>query len=54
MTLRDALEILAGPAFHLVQDPVHRLITYERCATDRVAVEDNATTIEREVAQDDD
>jgi len=54
MTLRDALEILAGPAFHLVQDPVHRLITFERCATDRVAVEDTATTIEREVAQDDD
>jgi len=23
MTLRDALETLAGPAFHLVQDPVH-------------------------------
>ena len=54
MTLRDALEILVGPAFHLVQDPVHRLITFERCATDRVAVEDTATTIEREVAQDDD
>ena len=54
MTLRDALAILAGPAFHLVQDPVHRLITYERCATDRVAFEDTATTIEREVAQDDD
>jgi len=54
MTLRDALAILAGPAFHLVQDPVHRLITFERCATDRVAVEDTATTIEREVAQDDD
>mgnify|MGYP001815154482 CR=1 FL=1 len=54
MTLRDALEILAGPAFHLVQDPVHRLITFERCAMNRVAVEDAATTIEREVAQDDD
>jgi len=54
MTLRDALAILAGPAFHLVQDPVHRLITFERCATDRMAVEDTATTIEMEVAQDDD
>ena len=54
MTLRDALEILAGPAFHLVQDPVHRLITYERCTTNWLAVEDTATTIEREVAQDDD
>ena len=52
MTLRDALEILAGPAFHLVQDPVHRLITYERCATDRVAVEDTATTNEMPAGQD--
>lgn len=34
MTLRAALETLAGPAFNLVQDPVHRLITYERCALD--------------------
>ena len=32
MMLKDALETLAGPAFHLVQDPVHRLITFERCA----------------------
>ena len=53
MTLRDALETLAGPAFHLVQDPVHRLITFERCAPDRVAVQDTVTTIEMEVAQDD-
>ena len=34
MTLRVALETLAGPAFNLVQDPVRRLITYERCALD--------------------
>ena len=54
MTLRDALEILAGSAFHLVQDPVHRLITFERCAADRVAVEDTAPTNEMKVARDDD
>ena len=54
MTLRDALETLAGPVFHLVQDPVHRLITFERCAADWVAVQDAGTTIEMEVAQDDD
>ncbi|MCP4935762.1 MAG: hypothetical protein GY927_16530 [bacterium] len=36
MTLKDALETLAGPAFHLVQDSVHRLITFERCAADPV------------------
>ena len=32
MTLREALETLAGRPFHLVQDPVHRLITFEQCA----------------------
>jgi len=37
MMLRDALETLAGPAFYLVQDPVHRLISFERCAEDPVA-----------------
>ena len=31
MTLRQALDTLAGPAFRLVEDPVHRLITFERC-----------------------
>jgi type IV pili sensor histidine kinase/response regulator len=51
MTLRDALETLAGPAFHLVQDPVHRLITFERCAVDRPAIQDTGAIIEIEVAQ---
>ncbi len=32
MMLKDALKTLAGPAFYLVQDPVHRLISFERCA----------------------
>ena len=54
MTLRDALETLAGPAFHLVQDPVHRLITFDRCAMDRLVVQATGTTIEVEVAQDED
>ncbi len=40
MTLKDALETLAGPVFHLVQDPVHRLIIFERCAVDREVVQD--------------
>ena len=38
MPLRRALETLAGATFHLVQDPVHRLIAFERCSFDwRVA-----------------
>jgi len=32
MTLKQALEMLAGPAFRLVEDPVHRLVAFELCA----------------------
>ena len=52
MRLRDALETLAGPAFRLVQDPVHRLITFERCTADRFAVQVTGASIDKEVAQD--
>ena len=31
MSVRDALETLAGPAFRLVEDPVHRLVSFELC-----------------------
>ncbi|MDZ7753291.1 MAG: pili assembly chaperone [Gammaproteobacteria bacterium] len=31
LPLRTALRIVAGPAFMLVEDPVHRLISFERC-----------------------
>ena len=51
MTLRDALKTLAGPTFNLVQDPIHRLITFESCSPDRLAVKDSKTNIEMEVAQ---
>ena len=33
MWLQDALETLAGPAFRLVEDPLHRLVSFERCAS---------------------
>ena len=49
MTLRDALNTLAVQAFNLVQDPVHRLVTFERCSPDQLAVR---TNIEMEVAKD--
>ena len=32
LPLRTALKILAGPTFTLVEDPVHWLISFERCA----------------------
>jgi type IV pili sensor histidine kinase/response regulator len=54
MMLLDALETLAGPAFHLVQDPVHRLVTFERCMEQQIAVRDIGPNIELEVVQDGD
>ena len=30
-SVRAALETLAGPTFKLVEDPVHRLVSFERC-----------------------
>jgi conjugative transfer region protein (TIGR03748 family) len=52
MTLRDALETLVGSAFQLIQDPVHRLISFEHCAVNRFAARATGTHIEMEVAQD--
>jgi conjugative transfer region protein (TIGR03748 family) len=54
MMLRDALETLAGPAFHLVQDPVHRLVTFERCMGQQITARDIGPNIEGEVVQDGD
>ena len=33
LPLRAALQVLAGPAFRLVEDPVHRLVSFEPCAS---------------------
>ncbi len=52
MTLHDALKTLAGPAYRLVQDPVHRLITFERCKADSFAAPMTGKRIDREVAED--
>ena len=35
MPLKTALETLAGPTFRLVEDPVHRLVSFESCAPAR-------------------
>jgi conjugative transfer region protein (TIGR03748 family) len=40
MPLRRALETLAGPTFHLVQDPLHRLIAFEPCGLGRIVARD--------------
>ncbi len=35
ITLTQALQTLAGPAFLLIHDPVHRLISFELCRSTR-------------------
>ena len=40
MPLKRALETLAGPALRLVEDPVHRLVTFERCEWEWHAVQE--------------
>ena len=42
MSLNRALETLAGPAFRLVEDPIHRLVAFERCAMEWQAVQGTA------------
>ena len=32
ISLRHALETLAGPVWRLVQDPIHRLVSFELCS----------------------
>lgn len=32
MPLQTVMGLMIGPSFHLIQDPVHRLIAFERCA----------------------
>lgn len=54
MTLRDALATLAGPLFHLVQDPVHRLVSFERCAADRLDSQATGNSHKREGANNED
>ena len=33
MPLKAVMGLMVGPAFYVVQDPVHRLIAFERCST---------------------
>jgi len=45
MPLKRALETLAGPAFRLIEDPVHRLVAFERCAMEWQAVQGTAPSL---------
>ncbi len=48
ITLAQALETLAGPAFRLIHDPVHRFISFELCASTGRATQqpDSSSTTE--------
>ena len=52
--LRAVLETLAGPAFHLVQDPVHRLVSFDGCLGNPSAVRDITTPRAKGGGQDED
>jgi conjugative transfer region protein (TIGR03748 family) len=45
MPLKRALETLSGTAFRLVEDPVHRLVAFERCAMEWQAVQGTAPSL---------
>jgi len=51
MELRVALETLAGRAFVLIQDPVHRLVTFERCEVNWEGTQVSAKNTDREAMQ---
>lgn len=52
MKLRAALETLAGKTFVLIQDPVHRLVSFERCKVDWDGTQVSVVNIDRGVVQD--
>ncbi len=50
--LKQALETLAGPVFRLVQDPVHRLISFELCMPVRTATHEPDPSLKTEGPRD--
>ena len=54
MKLSTALETLAGPTFILIQDPVHRLVSFDSCIEDWNAAQGSAPNINKEIVQDED
>lgn len=50
--LRQALETLVGPVFRLVQDPMHRLISFELCTLVRTATHEPGSSLKTEDPQD--
>lgn len=52
ITLTQALETLVGPAFRLIHDPVHRLISFELCTSAERAMQPTNSSLKTEVPRD--
>jgi len=52
ITLAQALETLVGPAFRLVHDPVHRLISFELCTSAGWVIQPINSSLKTEGPQD--
>lgn len=52
ITLAQALEMLVGPAFRLIHDPVHRLVSFELCTSVGRGMRQTDSSLKTEVPRD--
>lgn len=52
ITLVQALETLVGPAFRLIHDPVHRLVSFELCTSAGRAMQQADSSLKTEAPRD--
>lgn len=52
ITLAQAMETLAGPAFRLIHDPVHRLVSFELCTSAGRVMQQTDSSLKTEVPRD--
>ena len=48
ITLKQAMETLVGPAFRLIHDPVHRLVSFELCTSAGWAMQQTDSSLKTE------
>jgi len=46
------METLAGPAFRLIHDPVHRLVSFELCTSAGRVMQKTDSSLKTEVTRD--
>lgn len=52
ITLTQAMETLVGPAFRLIHDPAHRLISFELCTSAGRVIQQTDSSLKTEVPRD--